>query len=146
MFRYEILTKPNFSINEKIVNNIFEEIWKLNITQKWILNIVFVWELEIQKLNNDYRNIDKVTDVLSFHYYEDFSSLNDDELAWELIFCEEKIKLQAVEYSLWEELEFYKLLIHSVLHIIWFDHEDDEDYKIMQEEENKIWVNLFEKN
>ena len=35
----------------------------------------------IQKLNKNYRNIDKATDVLSFHYYEDFSELNSDDIS-----------------------------------------------------------------
>jgi ssRNA-specific RNase YbeY (16S rRNA maturation enzyme) len=35
----------------------------------------------IQNLNKNYRNIDKATDVLSFHYYEDFSQLTNDDIA-----------------------------------------------------------------
>jgi ssRNA-specific RNase YbeY (16S rRNA maturation enzyme) len=35
----------------------------------------------IQKLNKDYRNIDKNTDVLSFHYYDDFSELKKEDIA-----------------------------------------------------------------
>jgi len=45
-------------------------------------------------LNKTYRHIDKATDVLSFHYYEDFSGLRDEDIAGELIFCEEKIVSQ----------------------------------------------------
>ncbi|MBT5491534.1 hypothetical protein HOK00_04415 [bacterium] len=32
-------------------------------------------------MNNNYRKINKATDVLSFHYFDDFSSLNDDDIA-----------------------------------------------------------------
>jgi ssRNA-specific RNase YbeY (16S rRNA maturation enzyme) len=56
---------------------------------------------------------------------------------------EEKIIEQWKEYKLWSELEFYKLLIHSSLHIIWYDHEIDEDYKIMKEKEDFIWDKIF---
>jgi rRNA maturation RNase YbeY len=45
------------------------------------LNIVFLDDDSIQKLNNQYRNIDKSTDVLSFHYFDDFSQLNNDDIA-----------------------------------------------------------------
>jgi ssRNA-specific RNase YbeY (16S rRNA maturation enzyme) len=51
-------------------------------------------------LNKDYRNIDKATDVLSFHYFDDFSDLNPEDIAGELIFCEEKIVTQGDEYGL----------------------------------------------
>lgn len=147
MFNYQIINNPNFFININIINEIFFSISKkISKNQSWTLNIVFVSNSEIQKLNKNYRNIDKVTDVLSFHYFDDFSSLEKEEIAWELIFCEEKIISQALEYWLWEEKEFYKLLIHSILHILWYDHEEDNDYKIMQAFENQIWQEIFEKN
>lgn len=146
MFKYELINLKDFKINLQIINKIF---FKINILiqkdQKWTLNIVFVDSEEIQNLNKDYRNIDKITDVLSFAYFEDFSNVKDEEVAWELIFCEEKIKSQAIEFWLWEEKEFYKLLIHSILHILWFDHENDNEYEIMQNLENNIWQEIFEK-
>ena len=147
MFNYKIITSPSFEIDENIIKQIFFEIWKnINISQNWYLNIVFVTPEEIQELNKNYREKDSVTDVLSSNDFEDFSTLKDDEIAWEMIFCEEKILSQALEYWLWNQKEFYKLLIHSILHIIWYDHEEDEEYKIMQETEDDIWHKIFEKN
>ncbi len=146
MFHYNLLYKPTFKINEKIIDKIFKTIDNLiEKKQKWTLNIVFVDPDSIKNLNKNYRKIDKVTDVLSFHYFSDFSNLKDDDIAWEIIMCEEKIKSQAVEYSLWEEKEFYKLLIHSILHILWYDHEKENDYKIMSSLEKTIWEKVFEK-
>jgi rRNA maturation RNase YbeY len=49
-------------------------------------------------LNNNYRKINENTDVLSFHYFDDFSLLNDDAVAGEIILSEEKIKSQAKEF------------------------------------------------
>lgn len=146
MFNYKIITSPSFNLDENIINDIFTYIYKIiNKPQNWTLNIVFVsWE-EIKILNNNYRQKDSITDVLSFHYYDNFSLLKNEDIAGELIFCEEKIIDQAFEYWLWNQKEFYKLLIHSVLHILWYDHELDEDYLIMQSFEEKIWHNLFEK-
>ena len=146
MFGYSIVTKPYFSIGEKTIDNIFKTISStIKKEQFWILNIVFLEPYSIKNLNKKYRNIDKTTDVLSFHYFDDFSKLKKDDIAWEIVMCEDKIKAQALEYSLWEEKEFYKLLIHSVLHILWYNHETDYDYKIMQEFENSIWSEVFEK-
>ncbi len=147
MFKYQIITPPNFSIDEEIVKNIFLEVDNIvDKKQFWILNIVFLSLDEIQKLNKDYRQKDYPTDVLSFHYFLDFSLLKEDEIAWELIFAEEKVISQWIEYWLWTQEEFYKLLIHSILHILWFDHEIDSDYEIMQNYENIIWNKIFDKN
>ena len=146
MFNYNLLEKPSFTINTKTIDTIFKKI--SNIVEKkqnWTLNIVFLDPDSIQNLNNNYRWINKTTDVLSFHYYDDFSNLKAEDIAWEIVLSEEKIISQAKEYWLWEEKEFYKLIIHSILHILWYDHEEDNDYKIMSELEKTIWQEVFEK-
>nr|MDD3720711.1 rRNA maturation RNase YbeY [Candidatus Gracilibacteria bacterium] len=144
MFSYEIFKFPIFKIDEGIVKKIFQLVdLEVNKSQKGTLNIVFVSSLEIKELNKNYRKKDYVTDVLSFHYFDDFLNLKDEEVAGELIFCEEKIIEQAKEYGLGEEKEFYKLLIHSVLHILGYDHENDNDYALMKEKEEELWKKLF---
>ena len=144
MFTYQLIQTPSFKIDNHIVDNIFESISKnIDKEQKWILNIVFVSLEEIQELNANYRQKNKATDVLSFHYYEDFSQLEETDIAGELVFCEEKILSQWEEYGLGEEKEFYKLLIHSLLHILWYDHENDDEHQVMKKWEEKIWDELF---
>lgn len=144
MFHFDILTAPSFPLNNEKITAIFQTIWeKIPLTQKGTLNIVFVRDEEIQQLNKTYREKDAVTDVLSFHYFEDFSKLKSQDIAGELIFCESKILTQWVEYGLGSEKEFYKLLIHSILHILWYDHESDEDYEVMQPIEEDIWNKIF---
>jgi len=146
MFQYNLTSTPSFSIDKKTIDNIFVNIWnKISQIQKWTVNIVFYDAFSIQNLNKTYRDTDKVTDVLSFHYYEVFDILEENDIAWEVIMCESKIIEQGKEYKLWTEKEFYKLLIHSLLHILWYDHEQDEDYQIMQSLENEIWKEVFEK-
>ena len=146
MFSYNIIDKPNIDLNNKIIDNIFEKISnKIDKIQKWTLNIVFVDSDSIKKLNKDYRKIDKVTDVLSFHYFESFEDLKNNDIAWEIILNYDKILEQAKEFNLTPEQEFYKLLIHSILHILWYDHEDDINYNIMSTFEKRIWTSLFEK-
>ncbi|MCD5385119.1 rRNA maturation RNase YbeY [Candidatus Gracilibacteria bacterium] len=146
MFKYNILYKPSFQYNTKTIDNIFKIISKIvKKEQNGVLNIVFLDDNSIQKLNKDYRNIDKTTDVLSFHYFDDFKNLKKDDLAGEIILSENKIISQGKEYKLGTEKEFYKLIIHSILHILGYDHETDKDYKIMQNLENKVYKEVFEK-
>ena len=89
-------------------------------------------------LNHEYRWIDTTTDVLSFHYSDDFSSLRKTDIAWEMVLSESKISSQSEEYGNTEEEETYKLIIHSFLHILWYDHEDDKEYEDMYLLENII--------
>ena len=144
MFQYTLLSSPSFQIDEKIIQKIFTTLWEMiSLPQNGTLNIVFVSDEEIQNLNKTYREKDSVTDVLSFHYFEDFSDLQKNDIAGELIFCESKIISQWLEYGLGSEKEFYKLLIHSLLHILWYDHETDKDYEEMQPLEDKIAEKVF---
>jgi len=144
MFSLHVIEKPAFFYSQNTLDEIVELISKhISVAQNWTLNIVFLDPFGIQNLNKNYRNIDKATDVLSFHYHDDFSQLWGDDIAGELIFCEEKIVSQWKEYGLGTEKEFYKLVIHSVLHILWFDHEDDADYEEMKKWEDLIWNIAF---
>ena len=146
MFHYILNSKPSFHIDENIIDKIFKNISNnIQEVQNGTLNIIFMDDDSIQLLNKNHRWIDKSTDVLSFHYYDDFSELEQHEIAWEIVLSEAKIIQQAKEYKLWTEKEFYKLLIHSILHILWYDHEQDHDYEIMQAKETLIWSEVFEK-
>ena len=144
MFSLQIVQKPSFEYSQNILDEIVLVISKnILCQQSWVLNIVFLDPFGIQNLNKNYRNIDAPTDVLSFHYYDDFTNIKPDEVAWELVFCEEKIISQGQEYWLWTQKEFYKLVIHSVLHILWYDHESDEEYEEMKKLEELVWGEVF---
>lgn len=146
MFGFNIINTPGFLINNKVIDSIFFCISNIvDSIHHWSINIVFLDKDSIKNLNNKYRKIDKVTDVLSFHYFDNFENLKKEDTAWEIILNEDIIIKQWVEYWLWTEKEFYKLLIHSVLHILWFDHEKEKDYKIMDKIEKIIWKEVFEK-
>lgn len=144
MFTLKVLSPTQIPYNQKTIDDIAKNIWKIvNTSQKWTLNIVFVDPNSIQNLNKTYRGKDSVTDVLSFHYFEDFSGLKKNDIAGEIVLCEEKVKEQALEYGLGEEKEFYKLIIHSVLHIIGYDHETDEEYEEMNKVEEEVWGKIM---
>lgn len=95
MFSLQVIEKPGFFYSQNTLDEIAELISKhISKQQNGTLNIVFLDAFGIQNLNKNYRNIDVVTDVLSFHYHEDFAGLKNDDIAGELIFCEEKIVSQ----------------------------------------------------
>lgn len=144
MFSLQVVQKPGFSYSQNILDVISKNIYKhIKITQNWVINIAFIDKESIQNLNKNYRNKDSTTDVLSFHYHEVFSQLSDNDLAWEIVLCESIVISQGSEYKLWTEHEFYKLIIHSVLHILWFDHETDQEYEQMKKWEEIVWNEIF---
>ncbi len=114
----------------------------LDIPQHGILNIAFLSDDEIQVLNRDHRGIDSTTDVLSFHYFDDFSDLSADQVAGEIILSESRIVSQALEHWHSCERECEILIIHSILHILGYDHETDEEYDEMWTIESPLRMQL----
>jgi len=138
MFLYTLINQPrDFVLDESRITDILREIEKaIPFAQNGRLNIAFLADDEIQEFNKSYRAKDSTTDVLSFHYFEEFSHLSPNDIAGECIFSESKILSQATEYEHAPREEFEILLIHSVLHILGFDHENDEDYEDMKKYED----------
>jgi probable rRNA maturation factor len=100
MFKYTIINLPeNLKIDEKKISSIFEFVSEIvKKEQNGTLNIVFISDEEIKNLNKEYRKKDKTTDVLSFHYFEDFSELQKDDIAGEIVISKEKVFSQALEF------------------------------------------------
>ncbi|EKE27991.1 MAG: hypothetical protein ACD_3C00111G0008 [uncultured bacterium (gcode 4)] len=147
MFEYNIISKPiRLNSNKKVIDNIFETIEKkVEKSQNWVINIIFESDEVIRELNKWYRTIDKTTDVLSFHYFDTYDGVDKKTVAWEIILSSSKIESQAAEYWIKDEEELYKLLIHSILHLLWYDHETDEDYEEMNKLEKEIETDVNEK-
>ena len=115
------------------------------------VSVTVVDDKEIQKINKTYRNIDKATDVLSFpmHEYEkaaDFDNLDDSAfnpesgelLLGDIVISAEKVTAQAKEYGHSKEREFAFLLVHSILHLLGYDHMEEEERLVMESKQKEI--------
>jgi len=104
----------------------------------------------IRKLNRDHRGIDKPTDVLSFPMFEfingkpleDLESVFETEgsvLLGDIVLSVEHARAQALEYGHGLAREFGFLTVHSVLHLLGYDHErSEEDTGLMRAHEERI--------
>lgn len=92
----------------------------------------------IQTLNREFRNVDNVTDVLTFPAWEGEISLSADGYLGDIMICYERAKEQAVTYghSLMRELSF--LAVHGVLHLLGYDHMTEKDERVMREKQTAI--------
>lgn len=96
-----------------------------------ILSVAFIGEKEMRRLNRDYREIDKVTDVLAFEY--------DGETLGEVLICYPQAKRQAAERGHNAKQEVSDLLIHGILHVLGYDHIKDKDADVMLPLQKKIY-------
>ncbi len=92
---------------------------------------------KIHLLNREYRGVDAPTDVLSFPIFDE----TDDDFAvlGDIVISLERAKSQAEEYGHSFEREVAFLCVHSVLHLLGYDHETgEEDEKEMFEKQDRI--------
>ena len=110
-------------------------------TQECEININITNNKEIRELNKQYRGIDKETDVLSFPMYtvEELKSQNfpGEMILGDIVISIEKAEAQAKDYGHGKDRELAFLTVHSVLHLLGYDHEtlDDEAVMIRKQEE-----------
>lgn len=93
---------------------------------------------EIRELNRDYRDVDRETDVLSFPQFECVEDMPEfGELCLgDVVICLDKVEEQAKEFGHTFERELIYLFVHSMLHLLGYDHmEEDEKQEMRQREE-----------
>lgn len=78
------------------------------------VNVIFISAQEIKQLNSEYRNIDAVTDVLSFN-------LDDTGFLGEVYICPDYVK-ENISKEEFEE-EILRLVVHGILHLLGYDHD-----------------------
>ena len=115
------------------------------------VELLFVDEEEIRSLNAQTRDVDKVTDVLSFPtldgiknqpiYGEDFPYDQDEEgrlMLGSIVICKQRAKEQAEEYGHSYGRELHYLLVHGVMHCLGHDHMTDEEKTEMRAAEERV--------
>ena len=124
---------------KKVVEKCYEE---ENLTKsKMIITITLTTPENIKKINKEYRNIDRATDVLSFPMFEkeeltkkikNQEFMHEDVLG-DIIISIEKVEEQAKEYGHSFERELSYMVVHGFYHLMGYDHMTEEEKKEMRE-------------
>jgi len=106
------------------------------------VSVTLVDDEEIGVLNREYRGIDTPTDVLSFAMLEgeDVVDVNEEgeAILGDIIISAERALRQAEEYGHSFAREVAYLALHGTLHLLGYDHMDEEDKKVMRKREEEI--------
>ena len=139
MFDYSITNEFGYDKDYSYLDDVIKRCLKHEKVKNATFSIVFVSEEKIQFLNKNYRNIDKVTDVISFAF-EDNASLvyNNIRILGEIYICIPKMIAQAKEYGHSETRELAFLTLHGLLHLLGYDHMTKEDEEVMFGLQEKI--------
>lgn len=123
------------------------------------ISLLFVNNGEIREINKETRNIDRETDVLSFPmldypkgkvFKEVYSNYNFDEtyldgeelVLGDMVLSLEKAKEQSIEYNHSYLREVAYLVLHSILHLLGYDHMEEDEKLIMRKREEELLTGL----
>lgn len=129
---------------------------KFNCKEKAEVSLYIVSEAYIKEVNKENRGIDKVTDVLSFpnlefdepgdlsftedeaSFYEYHDPESNNLILGDIIICKKRMEEQAISYEHGNKREFAFLVIHSILHLLGFDHIEEDDRVLMEDKQKEI--------
>ncbi len=134
---------------EEIIEKVLKECFTTENLEnsKLYISIILTNPENIKKINNQYRNINNETDVLSFPIFEKneidiAKKLDYPEALGDIIISIEKVKQQAIEYEHSFERELAYMVVHGFYHLLGEDHIKEEDKIIMREKEEKVLEKL----
>lgn len=128
---------------QKNLNQVLNEIFKISSliipNKKKYISVSFAGDKKIKELNNRFRKINLSTNVLSF---PSFTEKNNEIFLGDIIFSAETVYIEAERDRKSFINHLIHLFIHSVLHLLGFDHETPDNAKIMESLEIKILETL----
>ncbi len=133
---------PNFQVNLLAEKEGEEFPWKARLeplARKVLIeeghpenvNIVMCSDQMVRELNHQYRKLDKVTDVLSFEWHEDY-------LLGEIYIAHDQVKRQAPKFGNTFYMELKRMIVHGLLHLSGYDHHTVPERVVMRRRERKI--------
>ena len=150
----EVNRELDFDYEEVIEAVINKTLETENCPYETEVNVLLTGNGEIHTANKEFRGIDRPTDVLSFpmvdyEFPSDFSCVDenpesylnpetDELLLGDIMISVDKVYEQANEYGHSREREFAFLIAHSMLHLLGYDHIDEEERKVMEEKQEAI--------
>ncbi|MGA4719363.1 rRNA maturation RNase YbeY [Fictibacillus nanhaiensis] len=139
MLHVEYLNEIDESSNDfqELLSNVLEKAAEMEKTGQAEVSITIVSKERIQEINKEYRQKDSITDVISFAMEEmgedETEIIGGEETRFlgDIIICLDVAKEQAEEYGHSLEREMGFLAVHGFLHLLGYDHMNDEDEKRM---------------
>ena len=147
----EIIVNNEDAVNEQMMDKL-REAASACVGMDVEISLSFVSLDEIHALNRDYRGVDRPTDVLSFPMFESMEELEEACANMEeegqnvplgdVVICMDKVIEQAEQFGHSRERETVYLFTHSILHLLGYDHETEEDKAEMRQREEEIMEEL----
>ena len=131
-------TNEKIDMDEKLKSVVKTVLETEGLPLEYEVSITFVDIDEIHKLNKEFRNVDRPTDVLSFPMDENFSIEGVDTMLGDIVISMDVAKEQAKDFGHSLDREIMYLTAHSMLHLLGYDHMEDEEKSEMRAREKEV--------
>ena len=122
-----------------ILNNYVEYVVSKLELEKCEFNIIIVDNERIHEINREYRNVDRETDVISFAMEDNMDIKYDDfRLLGDIYISIDRCYSQALEYGHSRVREICFLATHGILHLLGYDHMNEDDEREMNKLQNEL--------
>lgn len=135
-------TDQNNDMDEKLESVVKTVLETEGLSLDYEVSITFVDKDEIHKLNKEFRNVDRPTDVLSFPMDEDFFIEGVDTMLGDIVICMDVAKDQAKDFGHSLDREIMYLTAHSMLHLLGYDHLEEDEKTHMRAREKEVMKSL----
>lgn len=136
-----ILNENQYDLPDNFEEVVQETLTIANHNKEIQVNIIFVDEDEIIRLNDNFRDYSEATDVLSFEAgYIDPETGNLN--LGDIVICTPFVMKQSAKLGNEPNDEMRLMVVHGMLHLLGYDHSNDEEKSIMWETQRKILENL----
>lgn len=135
-------TTEEIEYREDIEKTIAEVLKTEGLADNYELSLSFVDREEIHKLNKEFRGVDRPTDVLSFPLDEKIEVPDANIMLGDIVICLDVAKDQAKEFGHSLRREIMYLTCHSTLHLLGYDHMEEEEKRQMRAREKEVMKNL----
>ena len=108
------------------------------------ISVSFVDDETIREINRDNRGVDSVTDVLSFPQFDDLAEIDQKRpyLLGDVVLCTAQAQRQAEEFGHSVDRELVNLFVHSMCHLVGYDHMTEEEKAEMRAAEEAVMAGL----
>ena len=117
--------------NYDYLNDLIEYVLNKHNSDNSILNVIFINDSKMHEMNKNYRGIDRTTDVLSFALNDNKRIDTEINVLGDIYISIDKMKAQATEYGHSEKRELAFLCVHGILHLLGYDHIEEQEEKEM---------------
>jgi metalloprotein, YbeY/UPF0054 family len=141
---------------KKLLSTVYKRVLEdMNMDDNYEVSVILTDNGEIRELNREHRGIDSPTDVLSFpmRNYDDFGNSCEEDIEdmdmdtgeivlGDIVISLERADEQSKDYGHSFEREISFLMVHGMLHLLGYDHIEEDDRKVMRSREESILSSL----